>query len=759
MFVCVICFMFAVSFISARMIITEPSSVYNLGDKLYVSLTGIRGASSGNLNINLLCSNQTINLLKISARAFSSTQEQSYSLPYKELTKDDLEIANTRDVLGSCQIAASLGSEQTTTRMFSVTDSISLSTRFDRVAYNPGDMITVSVEATKANNQPLNGFLETSGADVINKEVINGKATFSFSMAPDTKAGDYNLQVFAYDKGSSGETLNQANSSSNFKINQVPTVIQLSLSNNQLIPGEELTVSGDILDQTGDNMTGTVSLIINSSVSKEVRSVNVNSGEFAKIKFATNATPGVRSIYAKFEGVQQVEDFEILTLEKVEFEFIDSLLVIKNVGNVPYVKPVDVKIGDQIRSVPTDIPIGGEQRFNVEGSEGDYKVVVSDGQSNATRTIRLTGPIGRAISVRDITDGSIFSDYAIIWVFLILILIAAAAIILMRMRKSPMRIKDSVMSNVPSKFSDTLNFTNKSPEAQSLYGSSDGNEDHGIVDLRKPKMVGAESALVLKGEKSPSAVICLHVKNYSGLRPAASQELVRVVEMAKEEKGLIDWKEDFIFVIFSPVATKTFKNETYAIRTGTAMFQRLNEYNKKFKDKIIFNIGMTSGDLVASSEGKMLKYTALGNTIALAKKISASAEGQLLVTDVIRNKLMRDVRADKVQDIGKVGIYAIKELKDHTQNRARLDDMMKRMKREEQSDRTSPNYNKRMGAPTISGSPHNPYARSSPKPAGHVNQHPSHNNAPHHSAHSASRPHNSGNNNSHQSAHHNSNKK
>ena len=293
MLVCIFCLMFAASVISARMAITEPSSAYNLGDKLYVSLGGIQGTGSGNLNIDLLCSNQTINLLKISARAFSATQEQSYSLPYKELTKEDLEIMNTRDILGSCQLTASLGAEQTTTRMFTITDSISLSNRFDKITYNPGDLISVSVEATKANNQPLNGFLETSGAADINKEVINGKATVTFSMAPDTKAGDYNLDIFVYDKGLSGETLNQANSSSMFKINQVPTIIQLGLSNNQLVPGEELSISADILDQTGDKIIGTVSLTTNSSNVREMRSVNVNPGEFAKIKFATNATPGL----------------------------------------------------------------------------------------------------------------------------------------------------------------------------------------------------------------------------------------------------------------------------------------------------------------------------------------------------------------------------------------------------------------------------------------------------------------------------------
>jgi hypothetical protein len=97
---------FLINFSLAQLTISEPEEVYNLGDKLYVSLEGIRGSDEGNLNIDLVCNNQNYNLLRISARAFSKDRDQYYSIPYKTLTKEDLEINNLQEIVGTCKIIA-----------------------------------------------------------------------------------------------------------------------------------------------------------------------------------------------------------------------------------------------------------------------------------------------------------------------------------------------------------------------------------------------------------------------------------------------------------------------------------------------------------------------------------------------------------------------------------------------------------------------------------------------------------------------------
>jgi len=50
-------------------------------------------------------------------------------------------------------------------------------------------------------------------------------------------------------------------------------------------------------------------------------------------------------------------------------------------------------------------------------------------------------------------------------------------------------------------------------------------------------------------------------------------------------KGLVDWRGDYVFVVFSPLATKTYNNEALATKAGFMIMKSLTEYNKKFKEK------------------------------------------------------------------------------------------------------------------------------------------------------------------------------
>jgi len=106
----------------------------------------------------------------------------------------------------------------------------------------------------------------------------------------------------------------------------------------------------------------------------------------------------------------------------------------------------------------------------------------------------------------------------------------------------------------------------------------------------------------------------------------------------------------------------------------------LNAYNKKFKDKIEFNLGVHVGELIASKVGGKLKYTSIGNTISLAKRISDSDSGKLIVSDEIRKKLLRDLKVVKAKEIGENQTFEVSEVKDRAGDKARLADLLKRQK-------------------------------------------------------------------------------
>jgi hypothetical protein len=692
--------LFFISLASAQVSLSEPLDTYNLGDRIYVTANGIRGADSGNLNINLICGNQTTNLLKVSARVFSKEEDQLYPPFYKILNEEDLEVEDINSILGSCQVSAFLGPDGTTTKVFIITDKISIDASVDKLAYNPSEGINFELFATKANGDLVEGFIEVNGATEFSKAVIGGSVVESFSLPETSEAGDYTLNISVYDEDSNhGEFI------VSFEIKHVASLIETSISALEVTPGETFTIGEGLFDQSGMEMSGSVRVEVLSPEGEEIILV-VPSGDFSDLNFPLNTSAGTWTIRSSFDQIVNENEFEMLEIQKVGVELEDSTLIIRNIGNTEYNKTLKVLIGGEEKILELKIGIGEERRFGLGAPAGEYSVVVEDDENLFEGSTLLTG---KAVSIKDLEDVGIFTNYSLVWVFLILILGAAGVIFFIKFKRtkrfgvkeSPLKkIRDVDVSKtvkkikgIPSKIhsklpgtmgkdvSNSINFTNKSPEVQGLNHENEySHEDKSLLDLTKKKNIaGAESTLVLKGEKNLSSVVCLNIRNYKQLGDAAKKKLLEVIGTSKEKKGLIDWKEDHIFVVFSPLVTKTYDNEILASKTGFKMAKDLGEYNRKFNDKILFNVGIHSGELIASKQDGKLKYTSIGNTIALAKRISDSDKDKVLVSESVRKKIIRDLRAEKVKEIGKNSIYSVSEVRNREANEAKLKDLLKRM--------------------------------------------------------------------------------
>ena len=672
-------FVFSIGFSSAYISITGPEKIYNLGDKIYIDVNGVIGSESGNLNIDLVCGNQSIRLVKIPARSFSKDSEQTYSVPYKIINNEDLEIGNVESILGECYLTASLGGVQSSSNTFKISKQIYLAATLNKGSYNPGEEISLEISATKANGEPYTGFIEGENATSFLVEIINGSLVQNFSMDKNTPAGQYvlNLEV-----SSEGGNLNFGETSVSFGINQVVREVLLSLSSTEVSPGSSLEVGAEILDQSGIKMSRDANIKITSPSSEE-KNYNLSAGKLSSIDFPVNAIPGNWNIFLDFEGITDSRNFKVLVVPKVEFGFEGSTLLIKNIGNGIYNKTITIRIGkEEIILDDLSLGLGEVKKYNLNAPEGEYPVFVDDGQSSIDRLVYLTG---RSVSVKDFKTGKVFSDYWLIWLFLLLILIGATSIFFIRSSKTRVIRRESNFSNQIALLKSRLfgRTTGETVKERGKYTNStelfNKSKEKRVVDLTTKNMGSAESALVLKGEKQISSIVCVGIKNYNELNNNSKNNLVDIIKKAASGKGLIDWKNEYVFLIFSPLATKTFNNEILASKAGFMIKSGLDEHNKKFNNKIKFNIGINSGDLVSGREKEKLKYTSIGNTISLAKKISNISEGKLLISDSIRKKLIRDLKVEKFREISGNQIYSVSEIKDREANSSKLKDILKRM--------------------------------------------------------------------------------
>ena len=232
---------------SAELSVSEPGDIYNLGDKLYITVTDVKGSDNGNLNIDLVCSNSTVNLLKISARAFSLDGGQAYSIPYKILTKDDLEIDDLSVIVGSCTLRTNLASNVVVSKSFTISNNLNVNANIDKLKFNPGDEATIDIDVKRADGQPFDGLYKISNFTSIAGTVEDGSVIKNFKIPTDMPAGEYFIAVEAYSVGSDGDIMNSGSANFYVIVSQVPTSIEFGLSDLEIVPGNDLKINPAIV--------------------------------------------------------------------------------------------------------------------------------------------------------------------------------------------------------------------------------------------------------------------------------------------------------------------------------------------------------------------------------------------------------------------------------------------------------------------------------------------------------------------------------
>ena len=187
----------------------------------------------------------------------------------------------------------------------------------------------------------------------------------------------------------------------------------------------------------------------------------------------------------------------------------------------------------------------------------------------------------------------------------------------------------------------------------------------------------AEQGLVMDGHKSTAAVVALKLKN--DISKFSKENLLKSLEQVYEKKGAIYENGNFIFTIFSPLLTKSFKNEVEATRAAEKISEAIKAHNLKFSDKISYGIGVNSGDIINKIEQGKLKFTSLGTLTIAAKKLADLSNGEVLLTKEAYEKSMTEVNSEK-KEIQGIVVYQMKKVADYDKNKKFIKDFLKREK-------------------------------------------------------------------------------
>lgn len=664
--------LFLIASVNAGIYFSQPESYYNVGDIIETNVE-VSPILEGFLKVNLICSSGAVDIFN--------------GLPNEEgkaNIKFPLTFPYIKQNSGECYFYGEYFGLNGKSMKFEISNSLNVVLNIDNLVSKPGEEIVVLGTAKRLNGIGINGDVEINiplinlrsrviGANESANEtqetnnetvsevqaadnpgdffgkVVNGSFSVTFRLEENTPAGDYRIDVNAYEQDASGRKTSEGLAMANLQISQILKSIEIALNTQSIDPGNVLEIKPILLDQAGNPIVDEASIIIKNEDNERIFEKIVKSEETFQYDTPTNLTAGYYTIDVSSNELSSTKTVYVNEKAIASFELKNSTLIVTNIGNIPYKKDVQIDMNGKPFVKKVDLELMESQEFKLTG-DGEYDLKISDGETEITGGVALTG---HAVNVEAVKAGVLALNTPIVWIFFIVILGAGLLFFFRNILKK--KSFAYPLEKIKEKFSRKP-VTGKISEIEKSKISFSGK---------------AEQSLVLKGDKNRATALCIKFKN--PLTKTARKEFENLIQPIYEKKGAVYNKEEVMTAIFSPLTTKSFKNEIIAAKVAESLKSNLQEYNSKFADKINFGIGIHSGEIVNKIEDGKLKFTALGNLVSGVNRIADSSDGRILMT-----KEAYERAGNEVKSIKQGGFYEIRRVIDTEKNQKFIDGFLKR---------------------------------------------------------------------------------
>lgn len=725
---------FLISNVSAGIYFSQLDSVYNLGDMVEMGVN-VSPENEGPLKIVLFCDNNSLDIYK--GAPTELIQLPLTSLWMNGMTGDcyfrGYYGGGTKDST-SFKISKKLEVSLYTTSFFAKPgEAIKISGNVKRLN---GEGIDGDIEI----DVPLLSGSNSSSKEAVYGRISRGEFSVDYIVKKDTPSGDYRIDVLAFETTGIEKT-SEGVAVASLQVYQALKNIDIALDTQNIDPGNKISFKPILNDQSDNPMYGDVAIEIKDENQNSIFERIVKSGDTVEYTVPSNTTSGYYEIDASTDSASKVKKFYVAEKQLVAFELVNGTLIVTNIGNVPYNKSIQIDINGKtlVQKINSLMP-GEKKEYKLKGEQESNSIKVSDGVSELQMD-NVILPVAKESSITGAFVGiSQLTNTPIIWI-IILVILAAIILFFFRdvfKKKSvaypaPIKTRDNI--NVTSSPTKIIKLDNKGREIKGdegisrvlpfnsvkkevmergeikSYGKSGSGpysplQRHGSLEkksvipvLEKPQLplldtpaplsqgvriIGkkkekflneAEQVLVTDGQKNRAAIIALKIKN--SINKFSKENLEKAIEHVYDKKGAVYEHGNMIFVIFSPIITKSFRNEIEAAKDAERIAAGLKEHNRKFNDKIEFGIAVNSGEIINKIEDRKLKFTSLGTLTIAAKKLAELSHGEVLMTKEAYEKAMAEVKADK-KIINGTEVYEVKKVADYEKNKKFINDFLKR---------------------------------------------------------------------------------
>jgi hypothetical protein len=181
--------------------------------------------------------------------------------------------------------------------------------------------------------------------------------------------------------------------------------------------GEAITFKVIIYDDSGNQIDGEVSIVVEDA-ERQVRIERiVTSKDLVSIDLGERATSGQGVIQAEYQEVKAIAFFEVGRKELALFEIEGNNLKVTNIGNTKYSRVITITIGETIGTKEPELEPGQSTSYRLVAPEGTYNVRVTDGITSLIRgdvplsgTGQVIGAIDDSASRRSPFTGGVSPD-------------------------------------------------------------------------------------------------------------------------------------------------------------------------------------------------------------------------------------------------------------------------------------------------------------------------------------------------------------
>jgi len=659
---------FLISSVSAEILITQPKILYNVGDDFSVTIALNENQDTNNfLTTNLVCPEKTVELLKSPVSVKMNVQKSV-------LLDVTLDRSLIDTALGKCNVKASYSGEEQTSQEFEITNQIDLTSQTDNSLLLPEESLTITGTAKKANGETFDGFVEASIPEIslsTSGAITEGKFELSLTIPADAPASNYDIKIEAYEKRLS-ETTNEGSTTNTIKVKQLVKKIDIAFDTQSITPGTQLAYAPLLYDQANTEVKQGIGIKVYNPQGEILEEDLINSGNTKVIETQTNTAPGYWKIEAVFNNLNITKNFYVEELQNASFELVNQTLVIKNTGNIPYTKPVEVNIGGKSELKDLSIGIGETKMLELMAPDGEYNVEINNGEgSKALGKAMLTG---NAIAIKDMSEFA-RDKYPIgMWIILILILAFFAYKYYKRVKNKnfygstpsstmPLRATN-VITNKPIKLdlSPTIERVNSKPQ------------------IPQNRSIMKVESNMENGEKQEVAVVAIKIRNFEEVSDSdsnAADAVENALSLARNARAKIYASQDFKICLFSQSITKNPDNFLLSVKVAKQMAESLNNHNKKFAHKIDFGIAVGKGLMIIETKAGEYKFTSVGNTTVIAKRTAESSHGELLITEELQRRVMANVKGDKIPG---TNVWKVNNIVDRTEHSDFISNFVRRQK-------------------------------------------------------------------------------